>query len=240
VSRQHAKACDVIVDEFDFSGISNSVDIEISNGLTPCTAFSDGAETFLEGKAKTNITLNALYQTTEDAEMFADLGLASDNLLAISPAAMADGGLVWTTQAHLTADTIPSPVGDAIALNCTWGGSNALGDGTILERDTNITSTVTGTAYELGAVSAAQKVVATLHVIGAAGGTLDVTIESDAAEGFDSATTQITFTQVTTTATAEIKTKDGAIADTWWRAVCTAGGGAPVYNVLVTFAIVPI
>ena len=230
------------MDEFDFSGISNAVDIDIPDGgLSPCTAFSDGAETFVEGKPKTNITLNGLFQATEDAEMFADLGLTTDNLLAISPGAMADGGIVWVTKAHLTADAIPSPVGGAVALNCSWGGSDPLGDGTILERDTNITATVTGTAYNLGEVLATQKIVATVHAIAAAGGTLDVTIESDAAEGFGTPTTQInTFTQITTTEGAELKEKDGAIADTWWRAVCTTGGGAPVYNVLVTLAIVPI
>jgi len=240
MARKHAKAVDCFVDEFDFSGISNSCDIEVTTGVVEVTAFGDTAATFVEGKPGTRITWNALYNTTEDAEMFADLGLATDNYLAIAPDTMADGGIVWTTKAHLATDAVPSGTGAAIGLNCTWVGTDPLGDGIILERDAAVSSTTTGTAYNHGAALATQKIVATLHVLSAAGGTLNVTIESDDNEAFTSAVVRLTFTQVTTTAIAEIKTANGAITDTWWRSVCTTGGGAPVYNVLVTFAIVPL
>ena len=242
MARVHSKGCDILVDQYDFSGISNSVDISIANGTADVTAFSDVALTYVEGKPKTSITVNGLYQLVEDAAMFADLGSVTDNYLSISPIAMADGGIVWMTKAHCTADVIPAPVGDAVALNTTWVGTDPIGDGTILERDTNITATVTGTAYQVGAASATQKVVGFLHVISAAGTTptLTVTIESDDAVGFVSPTTRLTFTQVTTTASVQIKTANGAITDTWWRAICTVGGTSPVYNVAVTFAVIPL
>lgn len=245
MARTHAKGCDIFVDQYDFSGISNSVDISIANGVADVTAFSDASLTYVEGKPKTSITLNALYQTTEDAAMFADLGSATDNYLSISPIAMAEGGIVWVTKAQCTADVIPAPVGDAVALNTTWVGTDPIGDGIILLRRTaHLGSLIaTGTGYQVGAVSATQKIVATLHVIGVTNGTtLDVTVESDATDAWIGAeTTRLTFTQVTTSATVEIKNANGAITDTWWRSVGVAGGtDTDIYNYLVTFAIIPL
>ncbi|MAH50254.1 hypothetical protein CMI37_30820 [Candidatus Pacearchaeota archaeon] len=240
MARTHAKGTDILIDEFSFTGISNSVGIDIANGNAEVTAFADTAATYAEGKPATNITVNAVYQVAEDAALFAVLGEATDNYLSISPAAMADGGIVWITKAHLTGDTIPTPFDSAVTLNATWAGTDPIGDGVILERDTNITSTVTGAAVQQGAVSSTQKIMCFLHVLSAAGGTLDVTIQSDNGAGFGSPTTRLTFSQVTTTAGAWVATANGAITDDYWRCVAAAGGGSPVYNIAVTFAIIPL
>jgi len=237
MARQHAKGCDIFVDEFDFSGISNSVDIDTEVPMAEVTTFTDSWGTFLEGKPASSITVNACYDGDQDAMIFGDLGSGTENIIAISPIAMADAGVIWIAEGICTTDTPTSAVGGAVTMSCNWRSTPHFGWGNILERDTNVTTTTTSSAQTLGAVSATQKVVATLHVLSAAGGTLDVTVQSDTV-GFSSPTTQITFSQVTTSAGAQVLTADGPITDTYWRSVCTCGGGAPVYNVLVTMAIV--
>lgn len=237
MARAHAKGCDIFVDELDFSGISNSVDIETDVPLAEVTAFGDSWATFLEGKPGANVTVNACYDGDQDSMIFGDLGSGTENILAISPIAMADGGYIWIAEAICSTDNPVSDVGGPVTLNSSWRTTPHFGWGYILERDTNVTTTTTSSGWAIGAVSATQKVVATLHVLSAAGGTLDVTIQSDTV-GFGSPSTQITFSQVTTSAGSQVQTASGAITDTYWRSVCTTGGGAPVYNVLVTMAIV--
>jgi hypothetical protein len=87
---------------------------------------------------------------------------------------------------------------------------------------TKTSSGNTATGIVLPAIAAGQTLCAVLHVTGIPTGTLDVTIESaDAGDPtFSSPTTHLTFTQVTTTPTSEVKTKFFAAADTdtLWRA----------------------
>lgn len=75
-----------------------------------------------------------------------------------------------------------------------------------------------GAAINLGAVGAAQKLYAVLHVFGKGqlGETLDVKIQSDDAQGFATPTDRIVFGQKSTFA-YEWASLAGPIADTWYR-----------------------
>lgn len=92
-----------------------------------------------------------------------------------------------------------------------------------------------GTAVQLGAVGATQRIYAALHVFAASGTTptLDVTVKSDDAVGFASPTTVLTLAQATA-ASSEFKSAAGAITDTYWRVDWTVGGTSPSF----TFAVV--
>ena len=101
-------------------------------------------------------------------------------------------------------------------------------------------SSASESAVELGAVSATQKLVATLHVTAVTGTspTLDVTIESDASDSFAGGeTTQITFTTVSAVGSQTIEI-NGAVTDTWFREEHTIGGTTPGFDYVVTLGIV--
>lgn len=95
---------------------------------------------------------------------------------------------------------------------------------TILLPKATYGSTATGTAQQLGAVTAAQKIVAILHVFAVTGGTWTLTLESDNASNFPSPVTRATFTGATGITRQVIETA-GAITDDWWRVVLTKSGG---------------
>lgn len=100
-------------------------------------------------------------------------------------------------------------------------------------------STANGTARQLGAVSATQRLYAALHVISVSGvsPTLDVVIASDNASNFPSGTTRITFAQKTA-AGHEWLSVAGAITDDWWRAQWTIGGSSsPTFDVVIVAGI---
>ena len=68
-----------------------------------------------------------------------------------------------------------------------------------------------------------------------------MTVQSDDNAGFTSATTRITFTQISGgTESAENKKADGASTDDYWRVVWTiAGDGSESFTILVSVGIAP-
>lgn len=79
-----------------------------------------------------------------------------------------------------------------------------------------------GTGVQIGAVGASQFVYATLHLMGAAGTTITVVLESDDNGSFSSPTTRGTFGPLTVTGGTWLTPVAGAIADDWWRLRVTA------------------
>ena len=94
--------------------------------------------------------------------------------------------------------------------------------GTILH-NASASGNVTGTALQLGAVSATQSVYGVLHVFSGSGSFI-VKIQSSSDEAFTSPNDRITFATV---ATGTARTYEwsvlgpGAITDTWWRITAT-------------------
>ena len=246
MARIHTKGAVALVDEFDFSGEMNQVEIDIQNNPAPVTAFADTHETFVEGKRTFAVDFTGFWNTASnnfDGEMFTDL-TTTGRALGIYPDEMTDGKFGWE------GTSIPGPqersaqIGGAILMSVNWKGDTGLIETTVLNRDTALSSTENGTAYQAGAVSATQKVFARVRLLAAPGGSgsndLDITIESDNASGFSSATTRLTFTTLNqgSSATHEDQETNGAITDDWWRAVMTiSGGGSRTFNILVTLGI---
>lgn len=153
----------------------------------------------------------------------------------------AAGNLVYTMVGkQYTYNPITGNHGELLGYDCTsraYSGGGGLYRGNILLPDTNVVATTTGTAFNLGAVSATQKFVCALHVIAISGGSWVLTIESDTV-GFPSPTTRATFTAATTITTQVIETA-GAVTDDWWRAVLTKTGGTSC-TAVATMAIAPL
>ena len=100
------------------------------------------------------------------------------------------------------------------------------------------TSSSTGTAFQTGAVSATQRVYAALHVLAASGTTpsLTVTVQSDNASNFPSATARVSFAAKTDVG-YEWSSTAGAITDDWWRVSYTISGTNPSFLFAVTVGI---
>lgn len=112
--------------------------------------------------------------------------------------------------------------------------------GTVMQNGL-IAATGAVTSRELGAVTAAQKLYAGLHVISEQGTspTIDVVVRSDDNSGMTSATSRITFAQVTAAPDVQWATPvSGAISDTWWDLNITIGGSdTPGFTIVVWVAI---
>lgn len=127
-------------------------------------------------------------------------------------------------------------VGELAGYSLSLKGDAPMVRGRILGSVVAAVATGTTTGFEVGAVSATQKLYASLHVtsISTVGDTLDVIVESDVDGLFGSPTTRITFSQVvsaTGTHTAQWAIPiAGAITDTFYRLSYTIAGSSPSFS----------
>lgn len=196
-------------------------------GLKVLSAGYEGLVTFGDGEV--------------DERMFSDVG--TDQIpVTVAANAAADGDECYFSRYLLSQFEFGGTVGDSHTFSGSIvGNADPMVRGFTLLESTE-TSSGTGTAVQIGSVGSSQTVYGVLHVTASSGDssqTLDVTIESDDASGFASPTTQLTFSQVTTSATFGWQSKAGAITDDWWRAEWTVGGtGSPSFDVYVAVGIV--
>ncbi|MDP2950163.1 MAG: hypothetical protein Q8P22_11565, partial [Chloroflexota bacterium] len=83
MARLHPKDADIYLDELDFSGVMNGVDISIDNPLADVTAYADVHGVFVEGKPGFTIDVNGLWSPSTpayDSEIFTDLTSQSRQL----------------------------------------------------------------------------------------------------------------------------------------------------------------
>ena len=242
MARITAKSAALLVDEFDFSGVSNSMDLSFTETPAEVTAFADTDATFIQGKPGFSFTVNGLWSTSSpnyDGEMFTDL-TAANRRVGIYPGGLTDGNVGYEGATNISSSPRVSTTGDAIACNVTWQGASAPVRSTLLRYATD-SSSANGTQYTLGTIAATNTIVGILRLIeigGSGNNTLDVKIQSDTS-GFSSASDLLTFTQLNqgSGATHEVNTATGpAGSDNIWRVVVTVGGaGSRTFKLAVGF-----
>lgn len=242
MARISAKAAGLLVDEFDFSGVSNSMTLNFAEAPADVTAFADTDMTYVQGKPGFTFDVNGLWSTASpnyDGEMFTDL-TATNRRVGIYPGGLSDGVFGYEGATNISSSPRVSTIGDAIACNVSWQGASAPFRSTILRYATD-SSSANGTQYTLGTIANTNTIIAVLRLLeigGSGNNTLDVKIQSDTS-GFSSATDQLTFTQLNqgSGATFETKTATGpGGSDNIWRVVVTiAGGGSRSFKFIVGF-----
>lgn len=217
---------------YDRSGDFNRVNLDYTADELDSTSIADTSREFVPGLKK--ITFDGEIFTSHGTGEVETTSIANftvaDKLITIFPA-NTGGTKGYAFRSVQLSQSPQMTIGDIARFTITANSSGgALVRVTDMEGLATKTSTATGTARQLGAVAAGQTLYSFLHVISASSGdTLDVTIESDNAEAFSSATTQITHTQFNAIG-AEYKTKAGAITDDWYRVKWTIAGTDPSFT----------
>jgi hypothetical protein len=224
----------------DLTGVLNSAAVEDSVALKEATTLGDSAVRRLAGLRDAKLALEGYFSASpEDEALNANLGL-TDVPVTFGAINGTEGNLAYLFAAAL-ADYQPNgTVGEVFAFAATAQSSagEPLVRGTLMHNATR-TSTANGTARQLGAIAAGQKLYAALHVLTVAGTTpeLDVKVQSDDASGFASPIDRITFSQKTGIASEWATPVAGAITDDWWRVTWTIGGTSPSFAFVVSIGI---
>lgn len=241
--RIHGKAVAHYVDEFDFSGVSNNAQLDFANSVDEATAYADLDAVYVEGKASFRWQIGGLFSTASpnyDGEMFIDL-TSTQRRVGVYPGGPTAGNFGYEGRSNISTQARVSETASAIALNVTWLGEQAVSRGALLIVNTAVSSTTSGTKFQIGAVASTQTLVGIVRLLAAPGGSGSndcvVTIESDANSSGGGETTRLTFTTINQTSVAlfELKETAGAVTDTWWRVVVTiSGGGSRTFNLVVS------
>ncbi len=222
--------CKLWVDGNDFSGDVNALKWEYGADEIEDTNMGDTTHVFLGGLKKFKAQLEGAVElgpTALEGIFFTQVNTA-DVPVSIGPGTGADGEIGYFVQAQTANYSPGAQIGDLKVFDVGINASNnRLVRGTIMHNSTR-TVTANGTARQLGAVSATEKLYAVLHVLATVSGsspTLDVVIASAASDSWPG-TSRITFSQKTAIGSQFATPVAGAITDTWWRVQATIGGSS--------------
>jgi hypothetical protein len=152
------------------------------------------------------------------------------------------GDVAWLTKMLTGSYTLGGQVGDVAPWSASWASSWPLARGQVLHPPgTARTATGTGTARQLGALSSAQALYVSLHVLsisGTATPTITAAVESDDNSGMTTPTTRGTFTAATALGGQTLKVA-GAVTDDWWRVKWTITGTTPSFLLAAAAGIGP-
>lgn len=227
----------------DLTGNSNKIEVSSEHEDKDATNYaSSGWKEVLGGLASCEITGEGQWEAGSpamvDDSSWSQLGGVGP--WSLGPAGAAVGDLTYFTQALRSSYALGDAVGEVAPWSGTAKGSWPLVRGQFAHPPgTARTTTGTGTAINLGAVTAGKRLYAALHVLSVSGTTPSITarVESDDAVGFASPTTQLTFTAATAPGGQALRTSGSAITDTWWRVAWTISGTTPSFLFVSTLGI---
>lgn len=237
------KNCKLYAEGYNLSGDMNQMELLSERDAVDNTVFGDDTEHSIPGLFRHTLNHQGFYQA-DNADFQVDDVLNSmfataDQIVSICPTDGAAGERVFTIKSLEVNYSPGGRVGEAFAFTVSAKGVSDLVRATVMETGAK-TAIGTGTARQLGAVTANQKLYATMHVVAVSGTnpTLDMIIQSDDAEGFASAEDRITFSQATAIGAQWATPVEGAITDDWWRCSYTIGGtDDPSFTVVVLVGI---
>ena len=239
---------------YDITGSVNQVSLTVDNEEKADARFGDVLQAKYPGMMNPQFNASGFYSASTlavgepDPVLFSRLhsDVTSWPLSVCPPAAPAaaagaDGNLAYTFTGAEFSYQIGAAVGELLPYKIKKlpRSTGNLSRGTILLPKALYAATTTGTGRNLGALTAAQKFVAVLHVFAITGGSWVLTVESDDNSGFTTPIVRATFTAVTTAPNRLLVEVAGAISDNWWRVILTKSGGTNVTAAAV-FGIVPI
>jgi hypothetical protein len=227
VAIQYLKNARVYLGNYDYSGDANEVGLTYEAKDLDCTSFnSGGAEEHMCGLLKFGLDLKGFVDysaaITNDTTLYTNVGTAAMPVTVLTTSTEGDRGFFGN---GMQANYNPgAKVGDLLAFSVKGSGSGALIRGNSLVIGSK-TASGNGTAFALGAVTAAQSLYGILHVLAFSGLTsIAVKIQSAAASNFATPHDQITFTTATGITSQYATPVAGANTDTYWRAVWTVVG----------------
>lgn len=230
----------VFVGGYDLTTDTSSLTLGATAEEKDVTAFGNaGYRTRVAGLREVTADLTGFldYGTGEpDPLLFNNINV-EDEVFTTLPAGNAVGDRGYTTTSIQGTFQTLGDVGEVAGYSASLRGrGQPLVQGSVLHPyDTARTTTVIGTAVNLGIVTTGKKVYAALHVLEVSGTTptMQVILQSDDAQAFTTPTARITFATASAIG-AQFRSLDGPITgDNWWRITATFTGTTPSFRFLV-------
>lgn len=222
--------CQVFAGGVDLTGQANQVAVSPSAAMLDATTYgSEGDSEFRPGLRSIQGSVSTFLNETAAGTA---LNVGTENVVLTTVLSNDQNAVGYSYSSIGMSAADEEQIGALLRRNYTFQGTGAAFRGELLLPKAARTAGGNGTARQLGAVSATQRVYASLHVLSITGGNVAVTVASDDASGFASPTTRLTF-NTATAAGSQLTSAVGAIADTWWRVSWTQTASSVTFAVLV-------
>lgn len=231
--------CKIWMSAFDVSGDHNKIAVAYSSDVKDITKFGDSTRSHMGGLRGAGVSGGGHWQAgTSGIDTILQARIGTSPAITISPTTGADGEPAYFMSALLAKYQIGAQVGDVHPFGLNASAASQLVRGTIMH---NATRTATGgaTARQLGAVSASQRLYASLHVTAVSGTSpsLTASIASDDNLAMTSDTERLTFAAVTAVG-SEFASVAGPITDDYWRVNTLISGTSPSFTFVVAVGII--
>lgn len=187
----------IYVDEFDFSGRTNTGELSVDNNLPEVTCFSDAAQEFVEGVYNGRMPIGGFFDPADDnydEQMWSVIGDGAQHYVGLYPGSQAaHGNFGYEIEAQCPDQSRPIEVAGAVLLSVTWQGEGPVVRSTVLCNGAVTGSgVVTNSNKNLGATAAGEEFVAILRVLSVTGsGSITVEIEESSDDGAADAYAQV-------------------------------------------------
>lgn len=228
------------VNAYDFSSSMHEVAVDYASEEKEATTLADTTHIFKNGLKSVGLAMNGFWDETTtnpvDSQNFAQTG--QNSLCTFAAETGAEGEIAYFMNALQAKYDLTGDIGEMFAFTVDAAAAGSLVRGTIELKQSALTATANSTGRQLGALSATQTLWAAIHVTGVGSGaqTFDAIVQSDDNGSFTSATSRITFTQLTDIG-SELKSVVGAVTDDYWRINYTITGSTPSFTVVVVLGI---
>lgn len=238
-----AQDCKLYVGEYDFSSSANSLSMSYNVEVQDATAFGDTTRTKAPGLLNMNANIEGFFEADVDKVddiLYTSVGVIN-TIFTMCPTDGSEGETAYSVNGITgTYNPISGTVGEMLKFTAAFDGSGGeLVQGTVLANET-VTTTDTGTSFQIGTVATGEKIYGIIHVTALSGTdtpTITVIIESDDDTGFASGVTRLSFTAATAITSEFLVPVDGPFTDDWWRASWTVSGTNPSMKIVVSFGI---
>jgi hypothetical protein len=234
----------IYLETADLTGWGNKIDVQASVADEDKTNFASGGwKERAGGLFDTTCGIDGFWEALDasrpDDAWWAQLG-QNQVALTVAPTSGAVGTLAYLTRGIASDYKQTGNMGKILAWSASVKGNWPLVRGQIMHpQGTPRTATGTGTGFQLGALSAAQRMYCCLHVLsisGTATPTITVTLQSNVDNTFAAPTNRITFL-ADTALDGQALSVLGPVTDTWWRAIWTISGTTPSFLFAVSAGI---
>lgn len=236
----------IYLESADLTGWSNKVEVSAAAAEEDVTTFaSNGWKERTGGEKDLDGSLEGFFEQLDvsrpDDLFWANLG-SNQVALTVAPTSGAAGVLAYLSRVQAMDYKPGAAAGKVLAWSAAVKGNWPLVRGTILHpQGTARTATGVGTGFQIGAVTAVQRMYACLHVLSVAGTstpTITVKLQSSVDNTFASPTDRITFL-ADTALDGQALSLLGAVTDQWWRAAWTISGTTPSFLFAVSAGVGP-
>ena len=220
----------------NLSGIMNAVALSYKAAALANTRFGDSTDHKLGGLKEVSVSAKGYWDTAYDAALFADVG--NGDVITAAAQGGTEGNIAYFLKILAAEYRTGAKVGDNLPFSLTADAQGDLIRGLLAANKTGITSSGTGTGFNLGAVASGQSLWAALHVLSVTGTTpsLMMAIQGDVSNSFPSPTSVLTFGAMTAPG-ALFASVPGPLTETWYRGDWTITGTTPDFAFLLAMGI---